>query len=1245
MDFIRVGIKENKDGTREFFPSLQVLRSEDLVIRGGQFVAIWDEETQLYSRKIYDAADIIDRAFAIMIQEKVRPGDTIKKMRSFDNAYFTRLLSLIRSVGDMGPDLDQKIIFADQTPTKADAATFKMKYSMEDRPHAAWDQIVGVLYSPKERMKIEWAIGSIFSGDAATIIQKMYVFYGPPGTGKSTIMNIIEMLFEGHTAIFSAYEMGRRDSQFSLEPFAHNPLVGIDQDGDLSRLEANKNLNSIISHDPVLINAKGKNLYTIKPRATLFVGSNEPVKITDKKAGLFRRLIDIQPTGELLEEYLYHQLMAQIIFELGAIAYKCLSVYKAYGPAYFSSYRSHEMMYRTNDIYNFVEDNRMILSQGVTLKQAHKMYLAWCEETDTKSVHKQYRFRDLLMDYFENFDKHVMVDGQRYRSYFSGLKNIDEFSWSEKSEPPPSWIELKTQESKFDELMFNAPAQYHYEAENRPMHRWENVKTILRDLDTSLLHYVKVPEQYIVIDFDLKNALGEKDLELNIKEATKWPPTYTEVSKSGKGLHLHYLYDGDVHSLAPSTAVDGVEIKSLLGDASLRRRLTVCNDLPVSVLSGGLPLREEKKVLSATTFMTEKGVRDLLVRALSRQVHANTKPSMDFIKKVLDDAVAQGTPFDVSDMYDDVFSFAMSSSNQRDVCLEILQGLKFRSDEDVPAEVANTEVPIVYFDCEVYQNLFVVCWMYDRDDSEFVEMVNPTPAEIEELFRFRLIGFNNRNYDNHILWARSLGYTNEQLYELSQRLIDNDRNATFGAAWNLHYADIYDIASEKKSLKKWEIELGLPHVEMDIPWNEPVPEHRIPDVVRYCNADVYGTREVAKARAGDFNARRILAELSGLEICNTNKQHTEKLIFGDVKDTADELVYTDLSKEFPGYVFDRYAPRKQASTYKGEIVGEGGYVYAEPGIYNDVVLLDVASMHPSSIVALNAFGKYTPVFKQLLDTRLLIKEGNLSEAANQFGGRLGAYVGDKETAEQLSDALKIVINTVYGLTAASFPNRFRDSRNVDNIVAKRGALFMIDLKGFVQEKGFTVAHIKTDSIKIPGATPELIEEIKRFGDKYGYTFEHEATYSRFCLVNDAVYVGRYSWAAKEKKIGTWETTGAQFQHPIVKKRLFTFEPEQADDYVEVKQVSKGAMYLSTPDGVRTFVGRFGAFVPVLGGRTLLKIDGDKESAVAGTKGYTWETADIAQGRGFVVDESYFESLVTNAKETINNFGAYEDLLT
>src|SRR3954464_856046 len=107
-----------------------------------------------------------------------------------------------------------------------------------------------------------------------------------------------------------------------------------------------------------------------------------------------------------------------------------------------------------------------------------------------------------------------------------------------------------------------------------------------------------------------------------------------------------------------------------------------------------------------------------------------------------------------------------------------------------------------------------------------------------------------------------------------------------------------------------------------------------------------------------------------------------------------------------------------------------------------------------------------------------------------------------EGPKHLAYALKIVVNIVSGQNSAKFDNRFRDIRNVDNIVAKRGALFMIDLKQALQDKDISVIHIKTDSVKIPNATPEIIQFVKEFGAQYGYDFVHEETYDRFCLVND-----------------------------------------------------------------------------------------------------------------------------------------------
>ena len=251
-------------------------------------------------------------------------------------------------------------------------------------------------------------------------------------------------------------------------------------------------------------------------------------------------------------------------------------------------------------------------------------------------------------------------------------------------------------------------------------------------------------------------------------------------------------------------------------------------------------------------------------------------------------------------------------------------------------------------------------------------------------------------------------------------------------------------------------------------------------------------------------------------------------------------------------------------------------------MYTNVALLDIASMHPHSVIAEKLFGdEYTKNFEDLVHARIYIKHKEFDKAKSLFNGKLAKYLNDKDTAKKLSQALKIAINSVYGLTSANFDNPFRDIRNKDNIVAKRGALFMINLKHAVQEKGYIVAHIKTDSIKIPNATPEIIKFVTEYGKLYGYNFEHEATYDRMCLVNDAVYIARYSSIEKCYKLfgkdyvesnedickenkenpGKWTATGAQFAVPYVFKTLFSKEDIVFEDMCETKSVAKGDLYL------------------------------------------------------------------------------------
>src|SRR5690606_39686443 len=372
-----------------------------------------------------------------------------------------------------------------------------------------------------------------------------------------------------------------------------------------------------------------------------------------------------------------------------------------------------------------------------------------------------------------------------------------------------------------------------------------------------------------------------------------------------------------------------------------------------------------------------------------------------------------------------------------------VQTMQFKSEDVIEsAPVMPKDERLVIFDVEVFPNLFVVCWKYQGDDK-VVRMINPTPQEIEELMSFKLVGYNCRRYDNHILYGRYMGYSNEQLYKLSQKIINNTPNSYFGEAYNLSYADIYDYASVKKGLKKWQLELGIQHKESELPWDKPVPESKWKQVVEYCVNDVETTDAVFEHLKGDFVARQILADLSGLPVNATTQQHTSKIVFGDDRKPQEKFKYTDLSELFPGYKFEL-----GKSHYRGEITGEGGYVYSEPGMYENVALLDVASMHPTSIEQLDLFGEYTKNFSDLKAARLAIKHGDYESAKKMLGGKLARHLTDEEQAEALSYALKIVINIVYGLTSAKFDNSFRDPRNIDNIVAKRGALFMVDLKHY-----------------------------------------------------------------------------------------------------------------------------------------------------------------------------------------------------
>lgn len=1260
-DFINIKYRNKKRYSKDesdmtVYPTFNYSNIRDAVIIGGEVAYWWngDEWVDTSDRDhkdpstFYDGPDLISY-MKMLVLEKVHdleeqfPDRTIgySDPNDSESKVVDRFDKYCRQVATYKPIFDMHVMFKNDTVDREDFSTRRLPFQPADEPTPAFDEILDTLYEPIEQDKILWFLGNVLSSETMKI-QKFLYFYGGGGSGKGTILNIYRDILEGYANTINLGNItGGND--FGTGNLLQTPML-IDSDADLRHIQNDTDLLKITSHEPIYINAKYMIPYEMAFNGIIVAASNQEYQVRDVNAGINRRAVVVRPSGGHIEGSRYNQLMSQVKFEFAGIAYRAMKRYKDLGRYAYDSYIDTEMLQRTNLMFNFVRTNWMAFYKGTTLKKASEMYKQFLEDNNLNTTGYKQVIRRAFDSYFETFSDEKRIDGVKVYNVFEGFKwdvvFPDEMPEDVKKIKDSTWLsDMHTGgESKLDELEQNCVAQYAND-NGTPKTSWDKVTTTLHDIDTTKIHYVQIPENHIVIDFDLQNDDGEKDLEANIAAASKFPPTYAETSKSKKGLHLHYIYDGDPSELESKYA-DHIEIKVFKGKTALRRKLTLHNDLDVAHISSGLPLRKENNMYQDVDHIVknEKQLRSMIEKNLRKEYHDSTAPSIDFIDKLLKEAQEQGVEYDMRDLRNAVMSFAMQSTHQAQKCVKLVNKMKFTNTNDDLEPVAKQEFyddkQLVFFDIEVYKNLFLVCWKRYGEDKIMV-WYNPTPEQIESLTSQPLVGFNNRRYDNHILYARLLGQGEQELFQQSQAIVNNSVNATYAAAYALAYADIYDYNSKKQSLKKWEIEMGMTHDEFEFPWDQPLAKENWERAAEYCSNDVKATEALFKYTYADYKARCILAQLSGLPVSSTTNQQSARFLFGNDKRPQDKFVYTDLAKTFPGYKFE-----KGVSTYRGEEVGEGGYVYANPGVYKHTAEIDVASMHPSSLIALNYFGPYTERFKELKDTRILIKHKDFKAAENAFNGVLKPFLKDPEQASGLAQAMKIVINSVYGMTAAKFDNPFRHPKNIDNIIAKRGALFMVDLKHAVQEQGYTVVHIKTDSIKIANVDDKITKFVIEFGKKYGYNFEVEHIFDKMALVNKAVLIGHVEDNDKwGKESNTWEAIGAEFAEPYTFKTLFSHEQITSNDFAITKQVKKGTIYIDDE-----FIGKVAQiYASVTGGQCKRHTDDGKESFVSGTKGFKWKKFSAYTSEKDV-DMDYYDLQVKAAINDICEVGNILDLL-
>ena len=187
MDFYRLANKTNlKTGETYCYADFEVVRSKDLMVRGKSFYAVWDNARGLWSQDAYLLRQLVDEDVSRYSTEcDAHP----LLLRSSDTGRWDKLQQYIRNLPDNSIELDCRLTFASQITRRDDYASKRLSYDLRDDTPESYESLVSTLYDPRERAKLEWAIGSVLAGETR-LIQKFIILYGPPGSGKSTIARL-----------------------------------------------------------------------------------------------------------------------------------------------------------------------------------------------------------------------------------------------------------------------------------------------------------------------------------------------------------------------------------------------------------------------------------------------------------------------------------------------------------------------------------------------------------------------------------------------------------------------------------------------------------------------------------------------------------------------------------------------------------------------------------------------------------------------------------------------------------------------------------------------------------------------------------------------------------------------------------------------------------------------------------------------------------------------------------------------
>ena len=122
MDFFSIATKENK-GVLEVYPNFLVGRSQDLMVKGRSFFAIWDEATGLWSTDEYDVQRLVDKDLRAYKEKLEKSTDSIiraKYMSDFSTNMWLEFRSYMNHLSDSSKQLDEDLTFSNTEVKKTE---------------------------------------------------------------------------------------------------------------------------------------------------------------------------------------------------------------------------------------------------------------------------------------------------------------------------------------------------------------------------------------------------------------------------------------------------------------------------------------------------------------------------------------------------------------------------------------------------------------------------------------------------------------------------------------------------------------------------------------------------------------------------------------------------------------------------------------------------------------------------------------------------------------------------------------------------------------------------------------------------------------------------------------------------------------------------------------------------------------------------------------------------------------------